>query len=119
MKKGAAFAATLAVLAAATAAVLLARSQHNAEPKPEPSSQPAWVTQAVASMRRMFVGNPEPKSVRYHEGRKSASVTIRFSDSAVCGYCMRPAGAEPPRGRIATTSLEPRTHRALGFSLKG
>jgi hypothetical protein len=70
-------------------------------------------------MRRMFVGNPEPKSVRYHQGRKSASVTIRFSDSAACGSCTRPAGAAPPRGRVATTSVDARTHRALGFSVKG
>jgi hypothetical protein len=116
MKRGAALVAVLAVLA--VAAVLLARFQHNAEPKPEPSAQPAWVTHAVASMRRMFVGNPEPKSVRYHQGRKTATVTIRFTDPAVCGYCSRPAGAAPPRGRVAITSLDVRTHGTLGFALK-
>ena len=117
MKKRAAFAAVFAALAVAV--VFLARSQQNAEPGAVPSSQPFWVTQAVTSMRRMFVGNPEPKSVRYHQGRKSASVTIRFSDSEVCGSCLRPAGAPMQRGRVATTSVDARTHRALGFSLKG
>jgi len=118
MKKAAVSAAVLVVLALAAGAVLVARFQQNAEPKPQPSSQPAWITEAVTSMRRMFVGNPEPKSVRYHEGRKTADVTIRFSESAVCSYCGGPEGAPVPRGRVATTSLEVRTHRTLGFSLR-
>jgi hypothetical protein len=68
-------------------------------------------------MRKAFVGNPEPIAVRYHQGRKSASVTIRFSDSAVCGGCTAPAGAALPRGRFATLSVDPRTHHTLGFSV--
>ena len=116
MRKATLVATVLAALA--VAAVLHARSQQNTEPKPNPSFQPAWVRASAASMRKMFLGNPQPKSVGYHQGRKSASVTITFRESAVCGVCMRPAGAAPPSGRVATTSVDARTHRALGFSLK-
>ena len=122
MRKGVAAlvgAVALVAVGAVLAAVLIDRSQRKAEPSLEPSSQPAWVTQAVASMRKMFVGNPEPKSVRYHQGRKSASVTIRFSDLAVCGVCERPAGAPLPLGRVATLALDTRTHHTLGFSFGG
>lgn len=68
-------------------------------------------------MRKAFVGNPQPVSVRYHQGRKSSSVTIRFSDSEVCSGCTAPAGAALPRGRAATLSLDARTHGTLGFSV--
>ena len=68
-------------------------------------------------MRRAFVGNPEPVSVRYHQGRKSATVTIRFRDSAICSGCSAPAGVALPRGRVATLSVDPRTHHTLGFSV--
>jgi hypothetical protein len=115
MRKGLVPASVL-VLLAVLAAVLIRSHRQGEEAKP--SSQPAWVTAAVASMRRSFVGNPTPSSVRYHEGSKAASVTIRFSDPAVCSQCTRPAGAAPPRGRVATLSVDPRTHGTLGFGLK-
>ena len=85
--------------------------------EPERTSQPAWVTEAVTSMRKAFVGNPKPVSVRYHQGRRSSSVTIRFRHPAICSGCTAPAGVALPRGRVATVSVDPRTHHALGFSV--
>ena len=115
MGKGTALVAALAVVA--VAALLLARSHSGQSAEPEPSSQPAWVTEAVTSMRKAFVGNPEPVSVRYHQGRKSTSVTVRFRDSAICSGCSAPAGVALPRGRVATLSVDARTHHTLGFSV--
>lgn len=115
MNKAAASAAGLVVLAVVAGAVLLTRARQSAEP--EPLSQPAWVTEAVTSMRRAFVGNPEPVSVRYHQGRESATVAIRFRDSVICSGCSAPVGVGLPRGRVATLSVDPRTHHTLGFSV--
>jgi hypothetical protein len=112
-------AASVAVLAAVSVAgVLVARSHSGQSAEPDTSFQPTWVTQAVTSMRKAFVGNPEPISVRYHEGRKSSTVTIRFSDSAICSGCSAPAGVALPRGRSATLSVDPLTHHTLGFGVQ-
>ena len=84
-------------------------------------SQPKWVTKEAGLVRRMFVGHPKPASISYHRGQKTLSVTLRFNRTVVCeiGGCPggRPPGAEEPRGRIATVTLDPRTHRMVSFSL--
>jgi hypothetical protein len=115
MRRGTVPVAALAVVAAA--ALLLARSDSGQTAEPKPPSQPAWVTEAVTWIRRAFAGNPEPVSVRYHQGRESATVTIRFRDSAICSSCSAPAGVALPRGRVATLSVDPRTHQTVGFSV--
>ena len=119
MRKGTALVAALVagLCVVAVAAVILARTHSGQSAEPSTSAQPAWVTEAVTSMRKAFVGNPEPVSVRYHEGRKTSTVRIRFSDSAICSACSAPAGVPLPRGRGATLSVDPRTHHTQGFGV--
>jgi hypothetical protein len=80
-------------------------------------SQPKWVTNGEGLVWKMLGGYSKPASISYHRGQKALSVTLRFSHTVYCEMCSRPPGAQSPRGRIATVTLDPKTHRELSFSL--
>lgn len=81
-------------------------------------SQPKWVTKEAGFVRRMFVGHPKPASISYHRGKKALSVTLRFSHTVICEACPAPPPGDQVRGRIATVTFDPRTHRELSLYLR-
>ncbi|MGD0273870.1 MAG: hypothetical protein ABSB96_09105 [Gaiellaceae bacterium] len=109
--------ATLLVVIIA-ALVLFATACGSSRQTATTQSQPKWVTKEAGLVRKMFVGDPKPASISYHRGKKTLSVTLRFNRTVNCEGCPggRPPGAQI-LGRIATITLDARTHRMVSFSL--
>jgi hypothetical protein len=128
MKTAALLVFTIAVLA------LFATACGSSRQATTTQSQPKWVTNAEGLVWSMLYprkgslgGHPKPASISYHRGQKTLRVTLKFNRTVNCYGC--PGGDAmlirgrivPPRqpihGRVATITLDPRTHRMTSFSL--
>ena len=118
--------ATLPVLTIAVL-VLFAAACGSSRQATTTQSQPKWVATAESLALKMLGGHPKPASISYHRGQKTLTVTLRFDRTVNCFGCPGPppvyihGRTVPPRqpihGRVATITLDPRTHRMTSFSL--
>src|SRR5665811_418811 len=115
MKNAALLVFTIAVLALFAAACGSSRQATTTQ------SQPKWVATAEGLALKMLGGHPKPGSISYHRGQKMLRVTLRFNRTVNCTGCPGPPpmlirgrmvpSTQPIHGRVATITLDPRTHR--------
>ena len=121
MKKAILLVLTIAVL------VLFAAACGSSRQATTRQSQPKWVTTAEGLALKMLGGHPKPASIGYQRWQKTLRVTLRFNRTVNCWGCPGPPPAlihgrivppkQPIHGRIATITLDPRTHQMVSFSL--
>jgi len=121
MKNAALLVLTIAALALFAAACGSSRQATTTQ------SQPKWVATGEGLALKMLGGHPKPASIGYDRGKKTLRVMLRFNRTVNCWGCPGPPPAlihgriVPPRqpihGRIATITLDARTHQMVSFSL--
>ena len=79
-----------------------------------PSGAPGWILKKAFHEARSL-GDPHPKRISIRLGTRVDTITL--VGKFVCNLCTGPHTV-PPRGRVAITTFEARSHRPISFWLR-